>query len=120
MKKEKFNFREAYERMDVIKNRLAEIAQGLENDKEREDFTDAEKGERKALYREMDILEMKIKAATPTIEVMRREDIEEANKQMRECIKNGKRFELKISRAVASDFGGNTSGYLNPGSSTNP
>ena len=35
MKKEKFNFREAYERMDVIKNRLAEIAQGLENDKER-------------------------------------------------------------------------------------
>lgn len=120
MKKEKFNFREAYERMDVIKNRLAEIAQGLENDKEREDFTDAEKGERKALYREMDILEMKIKAATPTIGVMRREDIEEANKQMRECIKNGKRFELKISRAVASDFGGNTSGYLNPDSSTNP
>lgn len=41
--KEKFNFREAYERMDVIKNRLAEIAQGLENDKEREDFTDAER-----------------------------------------------------------------------------
>ena len=33
MKKEKFNFREAYERMDVIKNRLAEIAQGLENDR---------------------------------------------------------------------------------------
>jgi len=120
MKKEKFNFREAYERLDVIKSRLAEIAQGLENDKEREDFTDAEKGERKALYREMDILEMKIKAATPTIEVMRREDIEEANKQMRECIKNGKRFELKISRAVASDFGGNTSGYLNPSASTNP
>lgn len=120
MKKEKFNFREAYERLDVIKNRLAEIAQGLENDKEREDFTDAEKGERKALYREMDILEMKIKAATPTLEVMRREDIEEVNKQMRECIKNGKRFELKISRAVASDFHGNVSGYLNPGSSTNP
>ncbi len=120
MKKEKFNFREAYERMDTIKNRLAEIAQGLENDKEREDFTDAEKGERKALYREMDILEMKIKAATPTIEVMRREDIEEANKQMRDCVKQGKRFELKISRAVADDFGGNTSGYLNPATSTNP
>ncbi len=118
--KEKFNFREAYERLDVIKNRLAEIAQGLENDKEREDFTDAEKGERKALYREMDILEMKIKAATPTIEVARREDIEEANKQMRDCVKQGKRFELKISRAVASDFGGNTSGYLDPATSTNP
>ncbi len=120
MKKETFNFREAYERMDTIKNRLAEIAQGLENDKEREDFTDAEKGERKALYREMDILEMKIKAATPTIEVMRREDIAEANKQMRDCVKQGKRFELKISRAVASDFGGNTSGYANPDTSTNP
>lgn len=120
MKKETFNFREAYERMDTIKNRLAEIAQGLENDKEREDFTDAEKGERKALYREMDILEMKIKAATPTIEVMRREDIAEANKQMRDCVKQGKRFELKISRAVASDFGGNTSGYANPDASTNP
>ncbi len=118
--KEKFNFREAYERLDVIKNRLAEIAQGLENDKEREDFTDAEKGERKALYREMDILEMKIKTATPTIEVARREDIEEANKQMRDCVKQGKRFELKISRAVASDFGGNTSGYLDPATSTNP
>ncbi len=119
-KKPKFNFREAYERLDVIKNRLAEIAQGLENDKEREDFTDAEKGERKALYREMDILDMKIKAATPTIEVVRREDIEEANRQMRDCVKQGKRFELKISRAVATDFGGNTSGYLNPATSTNP
>ena len=120
MKKEKFNFREAYERLSEIKGRLAEIVQGLENDKEREDFTEAEKGERKALYREMDILEMKIKAATPTIEVLRREDIEEANKQMRECIKNGQRFELKISRAVASDFHGNVSGYLNPDTSTNP
>lgn len=120
MKKTQFNFREAYERLDAIKSRLSEIAQGLESDKAREDFTDAEKGERKALYREMDILEMKIKAATPTIEIAHREDIAEANRQMRECIKNGKRFELKVSRAVASDFGGNTSGYLNPGTSTNP
>ena len=116
----KFNFREAYERMDAIKARLEEMARGLEGDKAREDFTDAEKGERKALFREMDILEMKIKAATPTIEIARREDIEEANKQMRECVAQGRRFELKISRAVASDFGGNTSGYLDPGSSTNP
>lgn len=106
--------------MDAIKARLTEMAQGLEADKAREDFTDAEKGERKALYREMDILEMKIKAATPTIEIARREDVAEANRQMRECIKNGKRFELKVSRAVASDFGGNTSGYLNPDASTNP
>lgn len=120
MKKNQFNFREAYERLDAIKTRLTEMAQGLEADKAREDFTDAEKGERKALYREMDILEMKIKAATPTIEIARREDVAEANRQMRECIKNGKRFELKVSRAVASDFGGNTSGYLDPGASTNP
>ncbi len=120
MKKTQFNFREAYERLDAIKTRLSEIAQGLEADKAREDFTDAEKGERKALYREMDILEMKIKAATPTIEIARREDVAEANRQMRECIKNGKRFELKVSRAVASDFGGNTSGYLDPSTSTNP
>ncbi len=115
-----FNFREAYERMDAIKARLEEMAQGLENDKAREDFTAAEKGERKALFREMDILEMKIKAATPTIEVARREDIEEANRKMRECVAAGRRFELKISRAVASDFGGNTSGYLDPATSTNP
>lgn len=120
MGKEKFNFREAYERLAAIKARFAEMAEGLENDKAREDLTDAEKGEKKALLREMEVLEMKIKAATPTIEVMRREDVENANKQMRECLKEGKRFELKISRAVAGDFGGNTSGYLNPGESTNP
>lgn len=120
MSKEKFNFREAYERIAEIKDRLAEMADGLENDKEREDLTEAEKGEKRALYREMEVLEMKIKAATPTIEVKQRSDVEEANKQMRECIKDGKRFELRISREVASDFGGNTSGYLNPAGSTNP
>lgn len=120
MKKEQFNFREAYERLDVIKGRLSEMATNLENDKEREAFTDAEQGEMKALYREMDILEMKIKANTPTIEVMRHEDVKAANEKMRECIKNGQRFELKISRAVAADFGGNSSGYGDPSTSTNP
>lgn len=120
MSKEKFNFREAYERLAAIKARFAEMAEGLENDKAREDLTDAEKGEKKALLREMEVLEMKIKAATPTIEVKQRSDIEEANKQMRECIKEGKRFELRISRDVAGDFGGNISGYLDPGASANP
>lgn len=120
MSKEKFNFRAAYERLDAIKSRLGEMADSLEADKEREAFTEAEKGEQKALYREMDILEMKIKANTATIAVMKREDGEEANRQMRECLSQGKRFELKISRAVASDFGGNTSGYLNASSSPNP
>ena len=46
MKKEQFNFREAYERVDAIKGRLNEMAQNLESDKEREAFTEAEEGER--------------------------------------------------------------------------
>ncbi len=117
---EKFNFREAYETIEANKKRMAELADKLEADKEREDFTDAEKGEIKQLMRQVDILEMKIKANTQTIEVNRREDVVEANKQMRECIASGKRFELKVSRAVPSDFNGNVSGYGNPATSTNP
>lgn len=120
MSKPKFNFREAYERIDQIKGRLSEMAQNLESDKEREAFTDAEEGERKQLYRELDILEMKIKANTPTIEVMRREDIAEANRQIRECLDKGQRFELRISRAVSEGFKGNASGYADPAASANP
>lgn len=120
MKKEKFNFREAYERIDAIKGRLNEMAQNLENDKERESLTDAEKGERKQLERELDILEMKIKANTETIAVMRQEDVEDANAKIRECLDAGKRFELKISRAVAQSFGGNTSTYGSGLAGTNP
>lgn len=111
---EKFNFRAAYERMDEIKARLTEMADKLENDKEREAFTEAEQGEQKQLYRELDILEMKVKANTPTIEVNRREDIADVNKQMRECVKNGQRFELKISRDLVK------SGYSDPANSTLP
>lgn len=111
---EKFNFRAAYERMDEIKARLTEMADKLENDKEREAFTEAEQGEQKQLYRELDILEMKVKANTPTIEVNRREDMMDANKQMRECVKNGQRFELKISRDLVK------SGYSDPAASTLP
>ena len=120
MKKEQFNFREAYERVTAIKGRLNEMAQNLESDKEREAFTEAEEGERKQLFRELDILEMKIKANTPTIEVMQREDIAEANRQIRECLDKGQRFELKISRAVASSFKGNASGYADPATTANP
>ena len=120
MKKEKFNFREAYERIDVIKGRLNEMAQNLENDKEREALTDAEKGERKQLERELDILEMKIKANTESIAVVREEDIPYANAKVRECLNAGKRFELKISRAVAQSFGGNTSTYGSGLAGTNP
>lgn len=120
MKKEKFNFREAYERIDAIKGRLNEMAQNLENDKERETLTDAEKGERKQLERELDILEMKIKANTESIAVVREEDIPYANAKVRECLNAGKRFELKISRAVAQSFGGNTSTYGSGLAGTNP
>lgn len=120
MKKEKFNFREAYERIDAIKGRLNEMAQNLENDNEREALTDAEKGERKQLERELDILEMKIKANTESIAVVREEDIPYANAKVRECLNAGKRFELKISRAVAQSFGGNTSTYGSGLAGTNP
>ena len=120
MKKEKFNFREAYERIDAIKGRLNEMAQNLENDKEREALTDAEKGERKQLERELDILEMKIKANTESIAVVREEDIPYANAKVRECLNAGKRFELKISRAVAQSFGGNTSTYGSGLAGANP
>lgn len=116
----KFNFRSAYERMTAIKSRLGEMAEGLENDKQREDFTEAEKAEMKQLEREFNILDMKVKANTQLIEVARREDIAEANKQMRECLAEGKRFELKISRAVSDGFNGNASGYADPAKSTNP
>lgn len=111
MSKPKFNFREAYERIAQIKGRLSEMAENLESDKERECFTEAEEGERKQLFRELDILEMKIKANTPTIEVARQSDIAEANRQIRDCLEKGQRFELKISRSVDSGFGGNASTY---------
>jgi hypothetical protein len=112
----KFNFRETCERIEAIKGRLNEMAENLESDKTRESFTPAEQSEQKALYRELDILGMKLKANTTTVEVNRREDIAEADKQIRECIASGKRFELKIAR----DFAGNTSGYSDPASSTLP
>ena len=81
MTKPVFNFREAYERVDAIKGRLNEMAENLDSDKSREAFTEAEEGERKQLFRELDILEMKIKAATPTIELMNRENIAEVNRR---------------------------------------
>ncbi len=117
---QRFNFREAYERIDQVKARLQEMADGLEKDTERDDFTDAEKGERRQLLRELQILEMKIEANKQVIEVNRREDVAEANRQLREAIAQNRRVELRVSRAVASDFGGNASGYADPFSSTNP
>ena len=117
MKKTVFNWREAYERVEQIKGRLNEMAQNLENDKTREDLTDAEKGERKQLLREMEILDMKMRANMATFHVQRAADIEEVNKQMRESIERGQRFELRIAREA---FGGNTAGYADPATSANP
>lgn len=120
MAKNKFNFREAFETIETNKKRMSELADKLEQDKEREAFTEAEQAEIKQMMRENDILEMKIKANTQTLEVNRREDVAEINNQMRECIAENKRFELKVSRSISSDFGGNTSGYADPINSTNP
>ena len=121
MLKEKFNFRAAYERVDEIKTRLAEIAQGLEDDKQRETLTPAEEGEVKQLNREMSILEMKIKANTPSFDLTQaRESRDELNRQMRECVRENKRFEIKVSRAVDAGFQGNASGYADPATTTNP
>lgn len=116
----RINLREAYERMSAIRTRMAEMADTLENDPNRDALTEAEEAERRQLEREMQILEMRVRAAsTPVIEVSRQSDIEEANRRMRECIKNGQRFELRVSRAVSSSFGGNTSGYADPAASLN-
>lgn len=120
MTKERFNFRAAYERMSEIKARLAEMTAALEADQNRDDLTDAEKGEKRQLDREMAILEMKIKANTPTYGVSRDTHIAEAEDSLRQMVREGKRFELRISRAVASSFGGNVSGYAEPAATTNP
>lgn len=121
----KFNFREAYERLNEIGRRLNEMATGLENDKEREDYTDPEKAEQKALLREQGILEMKIKANTMNLGTVARENADDMNRQMREAIDSGKRFSLTISREALrrredAAFGGNMSGYADPSASTNP
>ena len=98
-----FKMRETLERIDEIKARLGEIASAM--DAEAREMTDAEKAERVQLERELNIKQMQVMANTKTIEVTR-DNIEDANKQMREALKNGQRFELKIQRDA---FGGNAS-----------
>ncbi len=120
MAKEKFKMREALERIDAIKGRLNEMAENLESDKQREDFTDAEKAEKVELMRELSILQAKVIANTKIIEFNDREDHEDVNRQMREALAQGQRFEVKIRRGVDANFGGNASGYANPATSPNP
>ena len=117
---EKFDFKKAYETIEANEERQRELLEALENDKQREDFTEAEKAEMKKLQREVEFNEMKIKANTQMVAVEKREDISEANAKLREAINNSQRVELRISRAVSSSFAGNTSGYANPLASTNP
>ncbi|MBR3466879.1 MAG: phage major capsid protein [Bacteroidales bacterium] len=122
MEKKKFDWAKAQARSSEIGARLNELAEKLENDKEREDFTDEEKAEQRALLREQAILDAKMQANRVIIEIASREDVPDANAQIREAVKNGQRFEVVLKRTwgVDAGFNGNASGYANPASSTNP
>lgn len=117
---ENFDFQKAYERQEAIKAEFDKMARSLDEDPTRDSYTEAEKKTQVQLQREYQILEMKIAANMQTINVNKRSNKADINKAIREAIADGKRFGVKISREVAADFGGNTSGYLNPASSTNP
>lgn len=123
MEKKVFDFRAAYDRLEAIGKRREELAEGLEKDKERESYTDAEKAEIRSLEREQQILDMKIKANTAFLGKVREDNVQDMNQKMREAISNGQRFEMTIARSMIKRdaFGGNTSGYATSGlTSTNP
>ena len=123
MGKKAFDFRAAYDRLEAIGKRREELAEGLEKDKERESYTDAEKAEIRSLEREQQILDMKIKANTAFLGTVREDNVQDMNQKMREAISNNQRFEMTIARSMIKRdaFGGNTSGYATPGlTSTNP
>lgn len=123
MEKKVFDFRAAYDRLEAIGKRREELAEGLEKDKERESYTDAEKAEIRSLEREQQILDMKIKANTAFLGKVREDNVQDMNQKMREAISNNQRFEMTIARSMIKRdaFGGNTSGYATPGlTSTNP
>ena len=123
MEKKAFDFRAAYDRLEAIGKRREELAEGLEKDKERESYTDAEKAEIRSLEREQQILDMKIKANTAFLGKVREDNVQDMNQKMREAISNNQRFEMTIARSMIKRdaFGGNTSGYATPGlTSTNP
>lgn len=119
MKKNPFNYRQACEEQAKIHARISELADVMEGENKR-DLTEAEQAELKRLYHDDQVLDMKMRANMAIIEVNRREDIAEATRQMRECVKSNQLFELKIARGVDASFGGNTSGYADPAASTNP
>lgn len=113
MKKEKFDWKAAYEREEQITARFRELSDSLEQDIEREDYTDAEQNEIKNLTRELSILRGKMMANTKQATLTSMEEAEDINEQMRETLKNGRRFELTIKRSTettASMFTEGTSG----------
>lgn len=123
MEKKTFDFRAAYDRLEAIGKRREELAEGLEKDKERESYTDAEKAEIRSLEREQQILDMKIKANTAFLGTVREDNVQDMNQKMREAISKGHRFEVTIARSMIKRdaFGGNTSGYATSGlAGTNP
>lgn len=120
MKKETFNLREAYDRLSGIKARLNEMAQNLEDDKEREAFTEAEQAEIRSLEREQSILQSRVSAASIPSVAYAASNHCELNKQIREAISNGQRYELRIPRAVDANFSGNASTYAAGLAGTNP
>ena len=123
MEKKAFDFRAAYDRLEAIGKRREELAEGLEKDKKRESYTDAEKAEIRSLEREQQILDMKIKANTAFLGTVREDNVKDMNQKMREAIANNQRFEMTIARSMIKRdaFGGNTSGYATSGlTSTNP
>lgn len=123
MEKKAFDFRAAYDRLEAIGKRREELAEGLEKDKERESYTDAEKAEIRSLEREQQILDMKIKANTAFLGTVREDTVQDMNQKMREAISNNQRFEMTIARSMIKRdaFGGNTSGYAATGlTGTNP
>ena len=63
MAKNKFDWTAAHKRSEEIQARLNELAEGLEADQSRSDFTPEELAEQKALLREQTILDAKMRAA---------------------------------------------------------
>jgi len=123
MKTNKFDWVKAQTRSMEIGARLSELADNLENDKSREDFTEEEKAEIKALQREQTILDAKMRANTALVSVEKDTDVPNVNAQIREAVKNSQRIEVTIKHrdwGVDENWGGSASGYANPATSTNP
>lgn len=111
MKKQKFDFKAAFEREQEIKARYGEIAKAMET--ENRARTEAEEAEERELDRELQLLELKIKENTVTREIHSLDEAEDINEQMREALRQGHRYELVIERSAETTsnmFADGTSG----------